>query len=489
MKTIFNIKNILLGIISLTLMLLLSSCEDALKEEVFNELALNNFYQTDQDAEYAVNAVYAEMRNGGWGMFAGGTWSLWSWCEAQTDEVYVNWGGTHWGALESFTMRSNDYLELELCFKDLFEAVAMANSVLMNIKDADGVSDEMKNRVTGEATYGRALFYYYIYSFWGNVPIIDKFNPDPKYYPEQKPQAETVAFIIKDLKDAEVLLPLASQYSTADYGRFTKGAAQTLLARFYLNQKMWQEAADKAKDVIDSKQYDLSDDYGAIFAPDNGGNEEIILALPCIPQTNLGNTFLTHTTPGNFDDNPGWNGYRIRNDFYNTFDPDDDRRSYLAYEYNVIGGGTATVTDGALILKYSHDPNSAGEWASNDIVILRYAEVLLTRAEALNELNGPNQESIDLLNDIRFRAFQDSLKLLSLSSFTTKEALRAHILKERGWELYAEGYRRDDQLRQGTYISEAIKRGHDANDYHKLFPIPQIELDKNPNLKQNPGFN
>ena len=113
----------------------------------------------------------------------------------------------------------------------------------------------------------------------------------------------------------------------------------------------------------------------------------------------------------------------------------------------------------------------------------------LTRAEALNELDGPNQESINLINDLRYRAFTDSSKLVDVSDFADKAALREHILAERGWELYAEGYRRDDLIRQGVYISRAIARGvQNITDDNILYPIPQSELDKNGNLEQNDGY-
>ena len=142
-----------------------------------------------------------------------------------------------------------------------------------------------------------------------------------------------------------------------------------------------------------------------------------------------------------------------------------------------------------MIMKYEVDPDRVGPWAGNDIVIHRYAEVLLTLAEALNELSGPNQESIDLINELRNRAFNnDPAKQVNVSDFTSKEELREHILNERGWELYAEGYRRDDLIRHGKFISGAVERGKNAQSHHVLYPIPQVELDRNTLLEQNPGY-
>ena len=108
----------------------------------------------------------------------------------------------------------------------------------------------------------------------------------------------------------------------------------------------------------------------------------------------------------------------------------------------------------------------------------------MTRAEALNELNGPTQEAIDLVNEIRNRA---GVIPLILGSFN-KDSLRDAILREREWEFYFEGNAREDQIRHGVMISRARARGKNAQDFHVLYPIPQRELDANSNLEQNPGY-
>ena len=130
------------------------------------------------------------------------------------------------------------------------------------------------------------------------------------------------------------------------------------------------------------------------------------------------------------------------------------------------------------------DENSNDVWQENDIATIRFAEVILARAEALNEINGPTQESIDLINMVRARA---KIPNLSLGAFT-KESLRDHILQERNWEFFSEGKRRDDLLRHGKFISSAQDRGKPAQEFHKLYPIPSVEITANPNLAQNPGY-
>ena len=135
-------------------------------------------------------------------------------------------------------------------------------------------------------------------------------------------------------------------------------------------------------------------------------------------------------------------------------------------------------------MKYSEDPEQKGERQSNDFIMFRYADVLLAKAEAMNELNGPSEEAIEWVNQIRRRANATEIKLVDFN----KDTFRDFILDERGRELYCEGHRRDDLIRHGKYIEYARKDGMDAKDYHILFPIPQKALNENSNLKQNPGY-
>ncbi|HUV83193.1 MAG TPA: RagB/SusD family nutrient uptake outer membrane protein, partial [archaeon] len=130
-------------------------------------------------------------------------------------------------------------------------------------------------------------------------------------------------------------------------------------------------------------------------------------------------------------------------------------------------------------------PKGIGDANGIDFMRVRYADILLSLAEALNELNGPNQVSIDLINQIRVRA---GTNIVQLSDFSTKESLRDHLLKERLWEFYYEAMEREDLLRHGKFISNAQARGINAQDYHKVFPIPQSEVDTNPMIVQNPGY-
>lgn len=135
--------------------------------------------------------------------------------------------------------------------------------------------------------------------------------------------------------------------------------------------------------------------------------------------------------------------------------------------------------------KFKEDLTATGANSGNDFPVIRYADILLARAEALNELNGPNAESTSLLNQVREKA---GITQFSIEDFESKDTLRAAIFRERLWEFSAEELQRQDLIRQGIFIQRAKDRGLTAQDFQVLFPIPQSEIDKNSNLIQNEGY-
>ena len=174
-------------------------------------------------------------------------------------------------------------------------------------------------------------------------------------------------------------------------------------------------------------------------------------------------------------------------DFVNSFDPSDTRVNQIIPEWTSTATGQLVMglgNDQSFPYKSPFDPNSVGFNAGNDIPEIRYSDILLSRAEALNELSGPSQEAIDLINEVKIRAGATPLSLAGL----TQESLREAILQEREWEFYFEAKAREDQIRHGVFISRAQARGANAQDFRRLFPIPQTELDANGLLEQNPGY-
>ena len=186
-----------------------------------------------------------------------------------------------------------------------------------------------------------------------------------------------------------------------------------------------------------------------------------------------------------------WGGLKMPWGFYDKYEAEDSRLETILRYYTDKDGNEVdfrTVehpkATGAIPMKYSEDPDQQGSAQGSDFIMYRYADVLLSRAEALNELNGPTAECVELINQIRRRANVSEIK----ASDYNKETLRDFILEERGRELYCEGHRREDLIRHGKYIRQAVADGYDAKDYQVLYPIPQSAMDENANLKQNPGY-
>lgn len=242
-------------------------------------------------------------------------------------------------------------------------------------------------------------------------------------------------------------------------------------------------------------------DYKKLWGVENEKNSEFLFVIPSLPPRYQHSAYAAHFQPADYlnDDGTviGWDYYRATWDFYNSFDPADKRRADLLTSYksskkdesgnNIIVTIGHGVGEGPIPNKFPMDPAHIDWTEGTDVVLLRLPDIILARAEALNELNGPNQTSIDLINMIRERAFGNEDHNLKLADYSSKEALRAAILQERGWELFLEGYNRRDLIRQGVYVETMKKKGSkNVSDSQLLLPIPQSELNMNPNLTQNP---
>ena len=268
-----------------------------------------------------------------------------------------------------------------------------------------------------------------------------------------------------------------------------------MLMRFELNKKNWQDVVDLSQQIMDLGQYSLfqSNNRSDLFKIENEINSEFIWARTYLANIDIGMIYLPRSAPrdpdyqylfppkSNFATN-----YKVYTDFYNSFDSNDQRRESLLTEYLATTGEIVQLgEDNIRPFKYQEDPNGFDRWAGNDMPIIRYADILLARSEALNELNGPTQEAVDLINQVRAVA---GVENISLADFNNAEALRNHILDERGWEFWNEEIQRQDLIRHGKFISGAIERGLPAQPFQIKFPIPQSEIEANPNLTQNEGY-
>ncbi|MGB5818686.1 MAG: RagB/SusD family nutrient uptake outer membrane protein [Saonia sp.] len=470
----------------LSLLLFLPSCEGPLEEETFAQLGPSNFYETAEDAEALLNSVYANARG-----YRDVLRDYLTFGEMTTDIMIERQGAINalTQPIEDFNFPTDHPWLLGLWAK-FYSAIYRANTVIEQVPNID-MDEARRTQIVAEARFLRAFSYYTLHDLFGPVPLILTSETSALDRPSRATREEFDSFIAAEFSEAASILPPTQE----QYSRATRGAALGLLAKYYLNQKDWQQAADTALEVINLGVYSIftQGNRTELFALNNQRSNEFIWVFPFpdIPTGNLGNTYLSHTAPPGyqFQFPPKVNfaaQFKLLSGFVDSFEVGDERLDAILFEYtNGAGNLVQLGQDDKRSFKYPEDPNGLGDVSGNDFPILRYADILLSRAEALNELQGPDQESINLINQIREAA---GLNPIGLVEFSSKDALRDQILLERSWEFHTEGLRRQDLIRQGKFIAMAQARGKAAQDFQVLFPIPQVEIDKNPNLEQNQGY-
>ncbi len=490
MKAIKNIQYIAIAFV-----LLLVSCEDVLEENVYDQLAPENFLTTVEGVESVLGAAYASTAN----MRVNNSIYTFAQMEWTTDIMWQTGDGVNATAVQyiNFTWDPSVGLLRGENWDWPYQGIRNANIIIENMEPLVA-PDSVKSLYTAEARFLRAINYYKLYLNFGPVPL-RKSTTDVLELPKAS-EEELLGFIENEW--LEVMPALPDPGKEAAYGRAHKAAVQGYLVEFYMNTRQWDKAASMAATLISQWNYSLFPDYEDLFKVENERNSELIWVRPAKSSADrlTANSWMNAAYPPDFAKDPrtglefqsawrNWpNEFRLLDDFYDSFDPEDTRRNLILTEYINTSGDTISLLNenNTRSFKYWPDPEGANASYGNDIPEIRYADILLLRAEALNEINGPNQESIDLINQVRERAGVDPILL---SDFSSKESLRDHLLQERGWEFYSEGKRRNDLIRMGKYISNAQARGKtNAQPFHVRFPIPQDVMDANPALVQNEGY-
>ena len=364
-----------------------------------------------------------------------------------------------------------------------YKTVGRASQAIEIAQNYEGQTEVPNARVIGEAKFLRALNYFWLVRSFGAVPIqeIDLV--------ERAPVDEVYAYIEQDLLDAIDALPLKSDYSSTDLGRATKGAAQGLLAKVYLYQERWQDAADMANNVITSNQYSLDPDYANIWREtgENGpGSLFEIQARGEIPQHGVQQYSQTQGARGT----NGW-GWGFNSPSQNLEDAFNAAGDEIRRDATIIFAGE-TLFDGREVNAGVENPRysekayssiNAGQGdGDKNIRVLRYAEVLLIRAEALNEL-GQSSAALAPLNQVRTR-----VSLPAVTS-TDQGSVRQAIWTERRLELAMEHDRWFDLIRTGQAEAAMAADGKTfVTGKHELFPIPNNQLVQTPEMSQNPGY-
>lgn len=365
----------------------------------------------------------------------------------------------------------------------------------------------------------RAWFYFYMMDTFGGVPIVTKFDQSVAA-PSANTRQEVFDFIAKDLEEnAEYL---SSEANNQTYGRPTQGMAYTLAAKLYLNAEtytgkpQWEKAEYYCDKVIALNQYQLGD-YFDMFKPDNGAKDkEPIFSVPFDANKAKGNRWFlrtlhfSHQKTFSLSQAP-YNGWCVAPDFFDFYTDDDIRKKIFLYgqQYDASGNpmiynGVNVVLDpygfnafdvggaddkgrlvGARCIKYYPDKDAIGGWANNDFVVFRYADVLMMKAEALLRQGKELSTAVELMNQIRSRAFPNNPEML----FTTATLNLESLYEERGRELIWEMHRRVDMIRFGKFEDPMLfKPSTKGEEYRRIFPIPTSVLASNPNLDQNTGY-
>ena len=487
MKYIFK-----LSLLTIVCLVFCTGCEDFLKEVTYSELDPEGLLNNTQGAEATLLSSYAEANLDGHDGKSIMNLEDWS-----TDIEWETGGGENRTAvlMINFTWDAATGWIVNRMWNRTYRAIRNANVVIDNLgKD---LPEADRTLFLAEARFVRALSYYRLWTWFG-PPILRTSLSDPDEK-ARATEAEIQQFIENEF--TEILSDLPDPGNERQYGRAHKAAAMGYLVKFYLNSKQWQKCADMAQNLINLNKYSLYPDYEDLFKTENEGNSEFIWANQgVIIDAANGCFYINGAKPiaykslvdGSAEHLPGMRNwaaqYRIYDDFYNTFEEGDRRRNLIIHEFINNKGEVVSLlnANNTRSFKYWPDVNFNANSHGNDLPEIRYADILLARAEALNELQGPNQESIDLINMVRDRA---AVSLLDLADFGSKEGLRSHILAERGWEFYNERIRRQDLIRHERYWQSAQERGiTNAAAHHVVFPIPQIEIDANPLCEQSPGY-
>lgn len=470
-----------------------TSCKDFLDEDPRSVMTESNFYKTEADAEAALTAVY-DLLSDQWNIYYRGIYLL---TELPTDNAKCGIGvaNSNIFALDEYTYGPvND--RIDLLYSSLYQAIQNANVAIDRIPSID-FNEEKKNRLIGEAKFVRALLYYNLVRLFGDVPLVlHQTSSLTEVYVPRTPSAEVYAQIIDDLSHAETYLD--RENSSANAGRATQASAKGLLASVYLTQKEYALAVEKSEEVIALSAYGLENSYFDLFTPANKFNKEFLFSVQNKGLTGTANGFAMAlylpratihlsgggTVAGNSADVP-------TQEFYDSFEEGDLRKDRTFFTQYDAGGGL--VSFDPHWYKY-FDPSAIATLGEGNLnyAVIRYAEVLLIYAEALNELNGTTDEAHEAVNKVRRRAYGRSISLpdpdvdlAGLSQIQFREA----ILEERRWEFGFEGIRWFDLVRTGK-LQEVLRAKGITNvrDYHNFFPLPQRELDVNDLLTQNPGY-
>ena len=438
--------------------------------------------------------------------------------ELPTDEAVVAWSDPglpafnyqSWGSSNDFVMAmySRIFYQVTLCNEFIRES---SESKLSDRRFSESQKENIRY-MRAEARFLRALSYWNAIDLYGSVPFVTEDDEVGFYQPEQISRDSLFGYIESELKDIEDNLVAPKQN---EYARVDQAAAWTLLAKLYLNAEVYTgeskytECLTYCNKVLNSP-YQLDDNYEHLFLADNHTANGIIFPIAfdgMRSQTWGGTTFLISAAiggsmnPQDYGTQEAWAGHRITKQLFNKFDTTYDQRAMFYTDGQTLEINDVAVFEQGYACTKFKNVTSTGEAGSNstfpdtDFPLFRLADVYLMYAEAvlMGGTGGDVATAVELINDLRERAFEDYPTHGQISSADLN--LR-FILDERARELYWEGHRRTDLIRfdrftSGSYLwawKGGIQQGRATDDKYNLYPIPASDLNANPKLEQNEGY-
>lgn len=444
---------------------------DILEEHPESFISSENFYKTRSDAITAVTAAYAANKTNG---DTNRNFNILG--DITSDDVSPLLNNNDRVQLDQYTHTPQNSI-LRETWNNFYLGITRCNAVIERVPLIQ-MDETLKGRLIAETQFLRGFYYFHLVRLFGKVPLVLKETTSlaEVVYPKREEVNVVYQQIIKDFQDAESVLPIS--YTGADRGRATKGAAKAYLSLVYLTLKDYAKAAEKAKEVMAPEfGYGLWETYEEVFAISNEFGKEAIFDAQFIsgPYGQGSNLIAFWAQENNTVAGRGFGSFQPTEDIYNAFDPTDKRVPVF-----FVKG-----TDGKYYCnKWIDADATTANQSDNNFPHIRFAEVVLIFAEASNEVNGPTQEAYDAINSIRERAGLPDLADL------TKDEFREAVLHERRLELCFEGHRWYDLVRTNRLVSTLQAKGiSNVQEYHHVFPVPQIEIDLNQNLKpQNEGY-
>jgi starch-binding outer membrane protein, SusD/RagB family len=468
---------IFLGVFSL------ASCTD-LNESPASLITTEQFYKTESDALSAVTSVYnAALNNGGLTMYN----RLFHLAfEIMSDDAIAGLRVTNADVRTiSVLAHSTTNDRVDELWRESYVAINRANIVIARAPLIE-MDATLRTRLVNEAKFLRGLLYFNMVRLWGDLPLIlnetGSLSKDAILV-SRTPKEEIYKQIIADLTAAEAL---PNSFTGADAGRATAGAAKSILAKVYLTRQEWDKAAAKSLEVINGPYgYDLFENYADVFNVATKNGKEHIFSVQCKSNVNgQGNRLASSATPVGIAGVASAGTDEPEPSTYALFSADDKRRDVTFFTSLVSPTTGKAVNFAPRFFKY-FDPAQIGNptESAKNIPVIRFAEILLIYAEAVNEASGAGTEAYAAINRVRKRAGLAALTGLS------KDQFREAVYTERRLELMFEFQRWFDLIRTKRMIAELKKVGKtNAAEKHYLHPIPQREMDLNPRLVQNPGW-